>query len=309
MPVRTAKYWSARTRLPDDLLAEDGVGVAAGCGAFSAGEFAQHAHAEAGAGEGLPHQQSGAAVRADGPAARTSSLKRHAQRLDHRPQSRMSFGSPPTLWWLLMVAALLAAGFDHVGIDRALREDSSHPRSSSWLLSSKTRTNSAPMILRFVLRIGDALERREEALCRVDADKVDGRACGRRSFDLRRPHFCASGRGRRRCRCSWPRMAFAIAAPQQTEESTPPDSASSTCAPEPTCSRTELDQLLCSVDPARSSSRRHAPQTVIEEVADASRVPVYGVDSHLRVELHAVELPRRAGHRCSSGRRLCAPRR
>lgn len=32
------------------------------------------------------------------------------------------------------------------------------------------------MILRFWLRIGDALERCEEALCRVDADKVDGRA-------------------------------------------------------------------------------------------------------------------------------------
>jgi hypothetical protein len=38
----------------------------------------------------------------------------------------MCFGRPPTLWWLLIVAAgppLSDTGFDDVGVERALREE------------------------------------------------------------------------------------------------------------------------------------------------------------------------------------------
>ena len=58
-----------------------------------------------------------------------------------------SLGRPPTLWWLLMAAASAHAALDAVGIDGALHEELDAP--VFFASSSKTRTNSSPMILRF----------------------------------------------------------------------------------------------------------------------------------------------------------------
>ena len=61
----------------------------------------------------------------------------------------MSSGSPPTLWWLLIVGCRLRARLDHVGIERALHQERA-PRRARARTSSKTRMNSSPIVLRFV---------------------------------------------------------------------------------------------------------------------------------------------------------------
>ena len=72
------------------------------------------------------------------------------------------------------------AGLDNVGIDRALGEELRHP-AELFGLFLKDADELRADDLALVLRIGDARERREEPLRRVDADKVDVRTCGRRA--------------------------------------------------------------------------------------------------------------------------------
>ena len=69
---------------------------------------------------------------------------------------------------------LAPAGLDNVGIDRALREELHIRQLLGFFLKDADELRADDLAL--LLRIGDALERCEEALCRVDADKVDGRA-------------------------------------------------------------------------------------------------------------------------------------
>ena len=62
----------------------------------------------------------------------------------------MRSGRPPTLWWLLMVADGPANRhrLDHVGIERALREERRRPR-SCFASSSNTSMKVTPMMRRF----------------------------------------------------------------------------------------------------------------------------------------------------------------
>ena len=75
------------------------------------------------------------------------------------------------MWWDLIVAAPgAAAGLDHVGVQRALDEEASASPSLA-ASSSKTRMNSAPMILRLASGSRDAGELGEEAVLGVDGDE------------------------------------------------------------------------------------------------------------------------------------------
>ena len=68
----------------------------------------------------------------------------------------MSAGSPPTLWWLLIVAATpsVAARLDHVGVERALDEPADVAEPSRLLLEDADELLADPLALR--LGVADA---------------------------------------------------------------------------------------------------------------------------------------------------------
>ena len=49
----------------------------------------------------------------------------------------MSSGSPPTLWWLLIFAAVAAARLDHVGVERALHEEADVAQAARLVLEER----------------------------------------------------------------------------------------------------------------------------------------------------------------------------
>ena len=182
---------------------------------------------------------------------------------------------------------LAPAGLDNVGIDRALREELHIRQLLGFFLKDADELRADDLAL--LLRIGDALERCEEALCRVDADKVDGRAA-EGALDLVALVFAhqavvdedamyLTGDGLREQH----RADRAVhAAGQRQQHMRAADLLAH-----------GLDQLLLEilqVVVARSAA------DLIEEVADDLRAVRRGFD--LGVELHGVDLPRRAGHRC-----------
>ncbi len=128
-----------------DLLAHDGVGPLQG-GHLVGGDLADDAHPQARARGTAGATRSRRAGPARRPAARTSSLNR--SRSGSTSSKSMSSGRPPTLWWLLILAAWLVARLDDVGVERALHQEAGVGR-DRLPTSSKTRMNSSPMVLRF----------------------------------------------------------------------------------------------------------------------------------------------------------------
>ena len=128
-----------------------------------AGDLAQAADGEAGAGEGVAPDEARRAGPARGRAARTSSLK--SSRSGSTSLSFMRSGRPPTLWWLLIVAR----GPPVTRRSRSRRGRACPGRGTSRrrlraACSSKTSMKMRPMILRFCSGSLDAGERVEEAV-------------------------------------------------------------------------------------------------------------------------------------------------
>ena len=94
-------------------------------------------------------------------------------------------GRPPTLWWLLMTALgpLKRDALDDVGIERALHEPLGVP-CTFFASSLEDLDEDAADDLPLLLGIGDARERREEPLARVDRDEVQVEALAERRDDL-----------------------------------------------------------------------------------------------------------------------------
>ena len=83
---------------------------------------------------------------------RTSSLNR--SRSGSTSSRSMSSGSPPTLWWLLILAAVPRAALDHVGVQRPLDEEPRAPVLARDLLEHADELLADRLAL--VLGVGDA---------------------------------------------------------------------------------------------------------------------------------------------------------
>ena len=130
------------------------------------------------------------------PSARTSSL--NSSRSGSTSSRRMSSGRPPTLWWLLMTAAVPSVP------PHSMRSGYSVPctRNSASIEPAGVLLEDADELvadrLALGLRIGDAGEPVEEAVAGVDVDQLDAHVPAERLDDLRRSRPCASARCRRR---------------------------------------------------------------------------------------------------------------
>ena len=87
---------------------------------------------------------------------------------------------------------------DHVGIERALREELGAAELLRLRLERLDEEPADDLPLR--LRVGDAVKRGEERLARIDVDERDVVVAAEEAHDLLRLVLAASGRGRRRCR-------------------------------------------------------------------------------------------------------------
>ena len=96
----------------------------------------------------------------------------------------MSSGSPPTLWWLLITAAVPSVpplSID-VGVERALHEELGVGQAAGVLLEDADEQLADRLALR--LRFGDAGEALEEAVAGVDVDQLDAHVAAERLDDL-----------------------------------------------------------------------------------------------------------------------------
>ncbi len=167
-----------------DLVAEDKIGQAQGV-QLLLGDLADHTDGKAGTGEGLTHDQ--VLRQAQLPAQLTDLvLEQHPQGLDDLLEIHI-VGKAAHVVVALDDSGIAGAGFDHIRIDRALNQviDTLPIFLAS---SSKTRINSSPMILRFVLRLGDTGQLGKETLLGIDPNKVDVPLLQRRPRP-HRPHF------------------------------------------------------------------------------------------------------------------------
>ena len=147
-----------------ELLAEDGVGLAHGFETV-AGDGAEAADAEAGAGERLTEDHAVGQAELPRRQLRTSSLKRNFT------------GSTSSKLQLFGQTADVVVGLDAAGRSRECRDRwcpgrGSRCRRACAASSSKTSMNSSPMILRLLLGLGNARELIEEAVGRVDIDEI-----------------------------------------------------------------------------------------------------------------------------------------
>ena len=85
----------------------------------------------------------------------------------------MSSGRPPTLWWLLITAAVPSLPPLSITSGYSVPCTRNSASVSPPVFSSKTRTNSSPIALRFGLGLGDPGEPLEEAVAGVDVDQFD----------------------------------------------------------------------------------------------------------------------------------------
>ena len=171
-------------------------------------------------------------------------------------------GNGIRLWWLLILAAVLLARLDDVGVQRALREEL-HALERGGLLEE-----DLPELLAddaaLVLRVGDAGEQRRGSGPRR-------RTCTRSTWNWSRKTCTTSSASSRRSmpwstktHVSWSPIARCSSA-ATTSESTPPDRPQMTFA-SPTCARIALDGLVDDVD---HRPRRRDAGDVVQEALDA----------------------------------------
>ena len=146
--------------------------------------------------------------------------------------------------------------------------------------SSKTRMNSVADDLALLLRIGDALQPREEALLGVDGDSGTSKCRGTRRPPAR-PRSCASDRDRRTRRSGGRRSPVDE---QRGDARIDAAGEAADRASVPTCARIALDLLL---DHRARAPGALAAADVTQEVRQ-HLLPVRRVD-HLGVELDPVD--------------------
>ena len=113
----------------------------------------------------------------------------------------MRSGRPPTLWCDLMVTdgpPVERHALDHVGVERALRQEVGAADLLGLGLEDVDEQPADDLAL--LLGVGDAGERAEEEVARVDMDERDVVVVAEQPHDLLRPRPRAAGRGRRRRR-------------------------------------------------------------------------------------------------------------
>jgi hypothetical protein len=128
------------------LVDEDGVGAAQQVGELGL-HLAEDAHAQAGAGEGVAVDHVMRQAEGDAEFAHFV-LEQFAQRFEQLEIELLGQAADVVVALDgVRLLGLRAGGFDHVGVDRALRQP---PGVASLAASAwKTSTNSRPMILRF----------------------------------------------------------------------------------------------------------------------------------------------------------------
>ena len=94
----------------------------------------------------------------------------------------MSSGRPPTLWWLLILAASLRARLDDVGVERALHEEARVLDAARGLLEDADEQLADRLAL--LLGVGDAGEALEVALGGAHVDQLDALVALERLDDL-----------------------------------------------------------------------------------------------------------------------------
>src|SRR3954451_21371234 len=118
------------------------------------------------------------------PSSRTSSLNN--SRSGSTSFMFIRSGSPPTLWWLLIVTDGRPSGepgaFDHVGIERALSEEIGAADLLRLRLEYVDELGADELALGF--RVGDALQPTEKIPARVDVDQRDVVSVAEQAHDL-----------------------------------------------------------------------------------------------------------------------------
>ena len=163
---------------PVDLLAEDGVGVAQNVQLFF-GQLAHDAHGEAGPGERLALDQK---PRQTEPTADAADLilEQPAQRLDHALEIHR-FGQAAHVVVAFDGGGLVGAGFDHVGVDRALRQIFDVVQLFRFFLEDLNKFVADDLALGF--GVGHARQLVQVAFLGVDADELQV-AFGKNRLDL-----------------------------------------------------------------------------------------------------------------------------
>ena len=98
----------------------------------------------------------------------------------------MSAGSPPTLWWLLIVSATPSVPPDSITSEYSVPCTSHLTSPSLRASSSKTRMNSSPMRLRFSSGSVTPASRARKRSCACDVDERHAEALAEGLDDLRR---------------------------------------------------------------------------------------------------------------------------